>query len=71
MATTLSCIPIFYYSKRVIQLYGHSNMIIVSHVTLVLPLPAVLIDRATHSACTASFSCSSCMTSTPSSGLPA
>ena len=38
MATTLSCIPIFYYSKKVIQLYGHSNMILVSHVTLVLRL---------------------------------
>lgn len=38
MASTLSCIPIFYYSKKVILLYGHSNMILVSHLTLTLRL---------------------------------
>lgn len=49
MATTLSCIPIFYYSKRVIQLYGHSNMIMVSHVTLVLRLFLLSLIRPGHS----------------------
>ena len=37
-ASTISCIPIFYYSKKVISLYGHSNMILASHAALVLRL---------------------------------
>lgn len=37
-ASTISCIPIFYYSKKVISVYGHSNMVLVSHAALVLRL---------------------------------
>lgn len=45
MASTLSCIPIFYYSKKVIILYGHSNMIMVSHIALVLRLLLLSLIR--------------------------